>query len=363
MNSEQHPPLPRGASPSAEPLVQPHSGTLIERILDGEPALGTLLAVAVLGVADHLSDQARTVTELAGLCEADEASLRRILRAASILGLLRSTDTPDHYALTTEGARLRSDAADSMLPAVLMAADPFWREAIRTLPQTVRDGHPTPRTPWPHLAETPDAQGRFQRSMTARTTPIAAALAKRDYSTVRTVVDVGGGHGTVLAALLTEHSHLSGVLLDLPGVAEEGGTHLDALGLRERVEVVVGDFFEAVPSGGQVYVLVNVLHNWGDSDAMRILCNVRTAIEASGNPAQVWCVDLLLSPVRAHAAASALADLADIRMMSLYTQGQERTFYDYMALMAAAGLTVADREHLPGDMHLMIAEVVPAERI
>lgn len=346
-------------APETRPLPPPVSerpGGHVQQIVNGVVSFGILLSLAELGVADHLADRPRNVTDLAELCGADPDCLHRILRAATSLGLLRATGQPGTYTLTREGRTLRQDLPDSMRPAVLMAADPFWLEAIRLLPETVRAGRPAlPQPTYEYLAGNPGADDLFHRFMRAHTTPVAEAIAKLDFRGVRTVVDVGGGSGTVLGKVLRTHTHCTGILLERPDVAETAARHLAALGLRDRCETVGGDFFHSVPEGADVYLLTSIVHNWSDDDAGLLLRNVRKAMESAGRPAQVWCVDLLRPTFPTRFGPPPMTTILDVRILSLFGGGQERSQAEYESLMARNGLKVTRVEPFPNDMHLMVA--------
>ncbi|MFD8560632.1 methyltransferase [Streptosporangium canum] len=359
------PPLPR-RSPRArhvDLLSKGRGRERVQQILNGISAFGALLVVAELRIADHLADGPRKVTELARLCEADAGYLRQILRVASSLGLLRTTNQPDTYTLTAEGRSLRSDLDDSMLPATLMAATPFWMQAMCALPETVRRAEPAlPQPTYEYLADNPDARALFDWFMHTRTAPVAQAIARLDFQQARKVVDVGGGHGVILAKILQTHPHLTGILLERPDVAESAAIYMAKLGLQDRCEVIAGDFLDSVPAGGDLYLMASVLHNWDDENAGRVLRNVRQAMDAErAGPAQAWCVDLLRPVVSVQVGAPPTAVLTTVRMLSLFRGGHERTRAEYETLLAANGLTVTQAERLPGDMHLMIAAVPPAE--
>jgi len=145
------------------------------------------------------------------------------------------------------------------------------------------------------------------------------------------VVDVGGGYGALLSSVLREHSHLHGVLLDTPTVCAEAGRRLDAAGLAARCSVVEGDFFKAVPPGGDAYILQLVLHDWDDERALAVLRNCRRAM---GRESRL----LLIEAVIPSGDASALGKLLDLEML-VVCGGRERDESEYRALLAAAGFT------------------------
>ncbi|MEU1883458.1 methyltransferase [Streptosporangium sp. NPDC020072] len=334
---------------------------VIQRILGADADFGVLLVIARFRIADLLAEGPRTVEDLAAQCGVDAAKLGRILRVAVKLKLLDHASQPDSFVLTEEGRQLCSDVPGSLLWAVLVTASQPWREAITSLPHVLQGGEPE-TTLYEQLDADPVLGQHFQRFMTARSYAAGQLLAQRDCSHVGTVIDIGGGHGTLLSALLRQHPHLSGVLLERPSVAIEARKHLADLG--GRCEVVEGDFFTAVPAPGEgdgitVYVLGSVLHNWDDVHAIWILSTIRDAIRASGRQAQLWCVDMLIQP---YLMAPTMADRLNVRMMANFPAGgQERTFGEYSDLMTAAGFQLVTREPLDGDTALMVAEALPAK--
>ncbi len=165
---------------------------------------------------------------------------------------------------------------------------------------------------------------------TAAFTPGVAA--GYDFSAARTVADVGGGTGTLLAAVLQAHGHLKGVLFDRPEVAAEAAGVLAAAGVTSRCEVVAGDFFAGVPEGADIYLLANVLHDWDDARSVQILASCRQAMAAGG---RVLIVERLIPADPADAVPVLLSDLN----MLVLTGGMERTTAEYAALMSRAGLT------------------------
>ena len=148
---------------------------------------------------------------------------------------------------------------------------------------------------------------------------------------MRTVVDVGGGQGTLLAAILRQHGHLHGVLLETPTVAARAEELLDAIDIADRSEVLAGDFFDQVPGQADCYVLANVLHDWDDARAARILRNCRRSMARAG---RVLIIERLIPEDGSDAVPTLLSDIN----MLVFTGGQERTSDEYSKLLGSAGL-------------------------
>jgi SAM-dependent methyltransferase len=171
--------------------------------------------------------------------------------------------------------------------------------------------------------------------MSERTAAFAPSVATGyDFSPMRTVADIGGGKGTLLAAILRAHTHLRGVLFDLPAMVPGAAAVLREAGVEDRCQIVPGDFFQAIPEGADCYILANVLHDWDDPTSVRILSTCRRAM---ANDGRVLIVERLI-PENPTAAVPVL--LSDLHML-VFTGGRERTNAEYGQLLAQAGLNLA----------------------
>ena len=189
-----------------------------------------------------------------------------------------------------------------------------------------------------HLEGDPDRAAVFQESMAARSEREARdVVAAYDFGGVRRLVDVGGGRGILLAAILRAAPALRGVLLDRPAAIQEARRRLDADGLGDRAECVAGDFFAAVPDGADAYLLSRVLHDWDDADAVRVLTTCRAAM---GEGARLLVVEAIL-PRRAKEAPDAIR--MDLHMLMLLG-ARERTEEEYRRLLAERGPRTAARD-------------------
>jgi hypothetical protein len=308
--------------------------TVLLGLLPGAWVAQSISVVARLGIADLLDQRPRTCDELAAQCGAHGPSLYRVMRALASLGLF-TEDRRGRFHLTRIGRCLRTDAPDSMRAVAIYAgSDRHWR-AWGDLQHSVRTGqsafeHQTGRPAYDFYQSDPDAAALFNATMTVYATPFASAVASADLGDARTVVDVGGGHGTVLAAVLRAHPTLRGVLFDLPEVIRGAPSGLAAAGIAARVDLVGGSFFEAVPSGGDVYLLTSILHNWDDERAIAILRACRRAMAGSG---RLLVAEYLVRPGN----APSIAKLMDLEMLVHFSGGRERTAAEYRALFEAAG--------------------------
>jgi hypothetical protein len=306
------------------------------RMMTGYWISKSLSVAAELGLADMLRAGPRTTDELAVACGADPASLYRLLRALASVGVF--TETHERcFGLTPMADMLRSDVPGSMRSLARMYGSEQYR-AWDDLLGTVRSGEPAfdrlfGASYFEFLANTPQADAVFNDAMTGWTTQVAdTVVATYDFSGVRTLVDVGGGHGLLLTSILRAHPDMRGVLLDLPHVIAGAQPLLEAAGLNGRCQTLGQDFFAAVPEGADAYVLAQILHDWDDERCHSILVNCRRAMHADG---KILVVEQVLAPAN----EPSFGKWLDLHMLVLVT-GRERTESEYAALFEKAGLTL-----------------------
>lgn len=289
-----------------------------------------------LGCIDELAQGPLSAGDLARRCGADQSSLLKILRSATAMGILRAEDH-GAYALSQAGQTLRSDVPRSMHSAILATGEAASWEAMRHLTDTARSGQPSfhvlSGTSWyGYLAAHPDEARIFQEFMTTRSAWVADALVEHlDFTGAHTVADIGGGNGSILAAILAAYPQLRGILFEMDAVLPGARDYLTRAGIAERCELIAGDYFAVgdVPAA-DTYLLANIIHNYSDDEARKIIANVLAA--ASGEP-RVLLADLCL-PDRPEPHVG--FDLA-VRMMVLGA-GTERTRAAYVGLLESAGL-------------------------
>ena len=317
----------------------PHSDDLLWGAYGDISRFAALLTMAELGLADHLAKGPLTAAELAERAGAHAPSLRRVLRALAGLGLVTRTGD-DAYDLTERGAALRSDAPGFLRSSIRMLGEKGFWYAMGMLPETVRTGRSAFAERHGHLydylARNPESSDLFDDYMTARARTFTENLTKRyAFPPTGTMVDVAGGKGHILATVLHDNPQMRGILLDLEHVVDHARRTLADEGLAERTEVVAGDFFASVPSRGDVYLLASVLHNWDDEDALKILRNVREAMNPGGRV-------LILEVVLPDAEEAHLGMDIDLRMLALFNGGTERSRDEYATLLDRAGLAIGD---------------------
>lgn len=317
--------------------VDGDEGRQLARLLDGYAAAQVARVLALLAVPDHLGGTARTAADLASATGAATGPLGRLLAAATVYGLV-TRDGQGRFALTGMGSRLRTDAEGSMRSmAVGFLTPPIW-QGFGRLAEIVKTGDPVdpamPGGSWEYFERHPDDATWFARAMSQVTSALVGQMTAAGYAppAAERIVDVGGSRGTLLAYLLSVVPGARGVLFDRAEALAEAPAVVAAAGLSDRVEIVAGDFFEQVPDG-DVHVLSNVLHDWEDDDARRIVANCYRASRAGG---RLLVAGLLLpSPPR-----PSLAHTMDLLMM-VVEGGRERTLEELQSLMAAEGYTFA----------------------
>jgi len=322
------------------------------QMLTGRWVTGAVTTAARFRLADHLAVGPRTADELAPRVGAHAPSLYRLLRALASLGLLLQ-DGGERFALTPLGAQLRSDVPGSMYGLARFIGSEEHGAAWNALAYAVASGEPAfdhvyGRTLWQSLDDDPVLNAIFSDAMTSLSSMACGEIAEKlALDGVRTVADVGGAPGMLLAALLERHPSLHGIVFDRPA-AIALARHGAAPALRERCDFVAGDFLGGVPAADAI-VLSHVVHDWSDADAVRILANCRAALPRQG---RIAVIESVIEP----GDAPDFGKLLDLEMLAL-TTGRERTREQFDALFARAGLRATGLVPLRGGA---ILEAVPA---
>ena len=306
-------------------------------LVNGYMAAQTLHVAADLGIADYLKQDGLTIHELGDKTGSNIDALGRLLRALVAFGVLNS-EADDRFTLTPVGEFLRSDVPGSMRSAIRFFGGPLTWRAWENLPYSIRTGEPAFDQAWgmsqfEYSKRHPEVSVIFDEAMEGLAAlGSAAIMASYDFSQFRTLVDVGGGNGALLATILRQHTALRGRLADLPHVVAGATEVLKRAGVVHRCEIIGCDFFEAVPTGGDAYVLKSIIHDWDDSKALQILQNCHRAMESSTTL-------LLLERVLPEKPSLEAAPryLIDLSMLVLTQKGRERTPAEFQKLLATAG--------------------------
>jgi len=334
-------------------VVAPANLTVFEMV-QGSWLTQAMYAASKLGVFDALADGPATADDIARRVGSDPAATFRLLRALASNSLLKQ-EHGGRFALTRLGEALRSDAPGSMAPMLQFVGHSKHWEHWGQLLYSVQTGKTALEmlrgmTPFEYIESDPELAAVFNNAMTGLSDMVIDTLLPAyDFRKFGTIVDVGGGHGKLLAAVLQQATAARGVLFDLPSVVAGAGPVLDPSGVSDRITVTGGSFFESVPEGGDAYLLKTIIHDWDEDSAVAILRNIRKAMAPTGTVALIEMV--LPDGMPYHPGM-----LLDLEML-VTAGGQERTASQYAELLARAGFQQTRVVPTAGPMSLV--EAVP----
>ena len=288
-----------------------------------------------LEIADRLADGPRSAADLARAAGVQEDALYRVLRTLASVGIFE--ERPARTFATNEAADVLRRGETTLRNILYFLTDSIHFRTYGELLHAVRTGQPSfekvlGAPVFEYLAKDPEFAERFNNGMTSMSAAaIAAALKAYDFSGIDVVVDVAGGHGMVLTSILRQYPNMRGVLFDVDHVIAGAAPLIARAGVTDRCQTVSGDFFKAVPSGGDAYIMKHIIHDWDDERALVILRNVHRELRASPRGRLI----LLESVVR----QGNLPDFGkqiDLEML-LFPGGRERTVDEFADLFARAG--------------------------
>ena len=305
------------------------------RMLTGYWLSQSIHVAAKLGIADLVKNEPKTAAELARLTETHPLALHRLLRALASVGIF-AADEDGRFGLT-DMARCLLDEPMSQRAVALMLGDEHYASWGQLL-YSIKTGKPAfdhlygkPIFDW--LGEHPEQAKIFDAAMTGfhgeETQKIIDAY---DFGTFKTVVDIGGGNGSVLTAILRRYPSVRGILFDLPGVIDRAKANLAKAGLAQRCQTAAGSFFEKIVPGGDCYMMRHIIHDWNDEQSFTILKNVRKVIPPEG---RLLIIEMIIPPGN----EQHLSKLLDLNMLVI-PGGQERTEAKYRALLKQAGFAL-----------------------
>ena len=304
-----------------------------------------LHVMAEVGVADLIAEEPVSVEELARKCAADPDALDRSLRLLAAHGIFR--DSGGAYEHTAASRLLRSDHPMSMRAFPRMMGLPVFWTSFGALEHSIRTGSPAleqvaPQGLWPYLQDHPGEAEVFGAAMTAKAAgDTAAVLGAYDFSGFGTIADVGGGRGHLLRAVLDAAPDAAGVLFDLPHV-------IDAFALpASRITTHAGDFFVDPLPAADAYLLMDVIHDWADAEAVAILGAVRRAAPPGARV-------LIIEAVASDGQPDPHVQTLDIIMLAI-TGGRERTASRFAKLLDSAGLRLSTVVETPGPLRIVEA--------
>jgi hypothetical protein len=335
-------------------LVVPAPAALFE-LSAGFMQTHLLRAAARLRLADLLAAGPASVEELAARAGVEADGLRRLLRALATLGVF-ALRRDGRYGNNRLSRTLLPEAPISLRDSALYFGSEAQLSAWGALEATLAGGAGGPSgferahgmTTWEWFDRHPEEQEAFAGTMVGITRLYAPGVAVAyPFGEARRLCDVGGGHGDLLAEVLLRHPHLAAVLVDSPGVLATARPFLAARGVLERIELVAGSFFDGVPTGCDVYLLKNILHDWDDERALRILASCRRAMQPGH---RLLVVEALVE----EDTTRDIGPLSDLQMM-VVCGGRERAAGEYTRLFERAGFRLGRVVRTPGPMSVVEA--------
>jgi hypothetical protein len=282
--------------------------------------------------------------------------LRRLLRALASQGLLVET-AEDRWATTAAGDCLRADAPGSLRNLAVLFGTLAHSLSWIQMEHSVLTGESAfeyvhGQDAWRYARENPPWNDAFNAAMSDIAASVHRAIAEAyDFSGVRRLVDIGGGHGRLMIRILERFPALHGVVFDQPHVVNDVDWFMAERGLARRCQSVAGNFFESVPAGADAYIMTAVLHDWDDDACVEILRNCRSAMAPDG---RILIGDFILMPPN----QPDFGRLIDLEMLVMAGTGRERTEQEFCHILARAGLSLRKVIPLPAGTSLI--EAVPA---
>jgi hypothetical protein len=302
-------------------------------LTQGYKTTQALYVAAKLGVADHLQHGPKKAEELAKEVQANPKALFRLMRHLAAIGIF-TQDASGKFGLTPLGELLCTDNPESMRYGVIFTGEENYKAAGNLL-HSVRTGetafnHLYGKGHFDWMAEHADASSTFNKAMAQSLRRQGNPVESYNYSGKRVVVDVGGGRGDLISSVLVANPAMEGILFDLPQGSAEARSLLQAKGVEARCRIKTGSFFDSIPSGGDVYVLSRILHDWPDDKAATILANLRKAIKDDGT---LLIRDNVISD------GDVQGSTLDVTML-IMTGGEERTETEWKNLLQSTGFSL-----------------------
>jgi SAM-dependent methyltransferase len=300
------------------------------QLIEGFWVSRALYIVAKLGIADLLAEGPKGSEELAQATSTHAPSLYRVLRALTSVGVF-AEEEQGRFALTPLAATLRTGVPGSVRAWAIMQLGEEHYQAWGEVLHSVQTGktafsHVFGMGVWQYRAQHPGHAKTFDAAMANFVGTVnKTVLTSYDFSSLGLIVDVGGGDGSLLVALLQAHPGVQGVLFDLPHVAEGAKKRLADADLAERCEIIAGDVFSSVPSRGDAYILSRVIHDWDDAHSVAILRNCHRVMTPES---KLLLIERVLPPRVEPSAAHQALVLTDLNMLVM-NGGRERTDMRY----------------------------------
>ncbi len=328
------------------------------RLISGAWISRALYAAVKLGIPDMLKDQVKRADELADATRTHAPSLYRMMNLLVSVGVL-TRDQNNYFGLTPLGATLRTGEPGSLCAWALHQLEDAHYQAWGDVLHSIQTGetafeHQFGMDVWQYRAMHPEQSAVFDEAMASLISVInQAILVSYDFSTIRNIVDVGGGNGGLLIYLLNGNPNMSGVVFDSPHVAERAKSRIEAAKLTDRCTSVGGDFFVSVPGGGDAYILSRVIHDWDDEHSIAILKNCRSVM-SEGH--KLLLMERVVPTEIDHSTKTQSVTGSDLNMLVI-VGGQERSEAEYRTLLDAAGFKLT--RIVPTRSVISIIEAVP----
>jgi hypothetical protein len=329
---------------------------LLSKLLFGKQMTYCLSGMARLGVADHMNATPMTVEEIAAKTGAHAPSLYRVMRMLASMGVFKE-EQGKRFALTPAGELLKSDAPGTMRYFAMMFGDEWTTRAYEHFTDCLRTGQDGVSKAYGQhvfdvLAERPEQSDTFQAAMTSSSTMDGKAVTDAyDFSGIKRLADVGGGHGGLLASILRRYPQMQGVLFDRAEII--AGVPKDQFaGCEGRITIEGGSFFERVPDGCDAYIMKHIIHDWSDEHCRTILKLMREKLPAGGRV-------LVCEMVVTDEPGPTPAKMLDIEMLVLTVGGKERTKDEFVDLFSSSGLRLS--RIVPTERPICVIEAVPGQ--
>jgi hypothetical protein len=313
-----------------------------------------IYAAAKLKIADLLQDGPKDALALARSTKINAQTLYRLMRGLAWCGLVVHL-ADDRFSLTPLGECLQTEAPHSLHENALSMGEidwPVWGALLNVI-KTGKPGfeYAFGMEIFEYFARNEAAGSRFDRLMGKVSVAVSASIINAyDFSPVKTFVDIGGGNGTLAAAILQANPHLRGIIFDLPDVVERTNPHLKAIKMADRCEAIGGDFFASVPPGGDAYIMKWILHDWPDDRCVKIL---KSCHDVMAKDAKLLVVDMVMPEQATPSTQAAMWDLHMLVMLN----GIERTETEFRNLFSSAGFSLT--QVIPTESGMSIIEGVP----
>jgi hypothetical protein len=312
----------------------PDVNRVLMQFLAGAWVTQAIATAARLGIPDALASGPKTVDEIAAKAGANRGATKRLMRMLTGIGVFTAADG-GRYALNAVSENLREETPGSLKHMFIAETDGVHWRSWEKVADAVRTGLPRPKPvfgmpAFDYYAANKGEGEQFGRAM-ANVSGMAAqaVLESYDFGGLKTIMDVGGGNGSMVRTILGKYPQARGIVADLPYIAEQANDAIRAAGMTERCRFEPTDFFQAVPKGADGHLLKFILHDWNDEECATILRNCRAAIAPGGRL-------MVLEVIVPETPGSDFSHMMDMNMLVM-TGGMERTAAEYEALFARGG--------------------------